>query len=206
MLCLPSAKYLLYLLKIPWGLSYYNITSFSAGPATRPRECVGNPEKTSIRFFKTHTFLCDILNYPSLFAGISVSSEFGSIIQECLNLLWVSRWIFGIHLENLNLHLIDWRWTGSERICRLRGATSQHNDYQGDDGRRFHFCPTFRVRHAEPETLKAEGGSAEALSVAAGWAPWFSFFRGPSGNRIPNRDKVRSGLHIVLQLPKLFIS
>ena len=39
----------------------------------------------------------------------------------------------------------------------------------------FSFCPTFRVRHAEPETLKAERGSAEVLSVAAGWAPWFSF-------------------------------
>jgi hypothetical protein len=31
----------------------------------------------------------------------------------------------------------------------------------------------FRGRHAEPEALKAEKGSAEALSVAAGSAPLF---------------------------------
>ena len=40
----------------------------------------------------------------------------------------------------------------------------------------FSFCPTFRVRHAEAETLEAERGSAEALSVAAGSAPWFEFY------------------------------
>jgi len=35
------------------------------------------------------------------------------------------------------------------------------------------FSPlTSQVRHAESETLKAETGSAEALSVASGWAQW----------------------------------
>ena len=41
------------------------------------------------------------------------------------------------------------------------------------------FCRTLRVRHTEPETLKAERGGAEVLSVAAGWAPWFSFLSPP---------------------------
>ena len=49
---------------------------------------------------------------------------------------------------------------------------------------RFIFCLTFRVRHTEPETLKAERGSAEVLSVAAGWALWFSFL-GHSDSAIP---------------------
>jgi len=43
----------------------------------------------------------------------------------------------------------------------------EHQDLR----RRSYFCPTSRVRHAEPETLNTESGSAEALSVAAGWAP-----------------------------------
>jgi hypothetical protein len=34
------------------------------------------------------------------------------------------------------------------------------------------FCPTSQVRHADPSTPESKQGTAEALSVASGWAPW----------------------------------